>query len=202
LLFKSKQTNKQTIKQSNKQPKMSLLCQEDIVRSITELSPVDDLDDNLKYLVKSIIGYFKLSKEINYTYIIGLLENEDNKIIFYNLNEKSIFGIDYCPSAIIYNIANVDNNIVCYILALTTLPIYRNRGYAKKLLDAFAADIKEKYNNHSIVRLVLSATDESFSFYEKNEFVLIEDDLVDHPILVKHENYDKTKLYYIFEKTL
>ena len=64
--------------------KMSLLYQENIIKTIEQLSPSYDLDDNLKYFAKSILRYFKLSKEINYTYIIGLLENQDNKIVFYN----------------------------------------------------------------------------------------------------------------------
>lgn len=180
---------------------MSLIYQETIVTTIEELSPAYDLDDNLKYLIKSIMRYFKLSKEINYPYILGLLENEDNKIVFYNLNldSDSIYNINNCPSAIIYNIVNIDSCVICYIMVLTTIPQYRKNGYAKKLLDEFMFDIKQKYEN---VKIVLSATDESFSFYEKNNFVLVEDDLIDHPILSKYEKYDKKKLYYIFERIL
>ena len=120
---------------------MSLIYQETIINTIEELSPPYDLDDNLKYLVKSILGYFKLSKEINYPYIIGLLENEDNKIVFYSLNLSLLFNIDYCPSAIIYNIVNNDNYVIFYIMVLTTIPQYRKNGYAKKLLDEFIIDI-------------------------------------------------------------
>ena len=175
---------------------MSLLYQENIINTIEQLSPSYDLNDNLKYLAKSILRYFKLSKEINYTYIIGLLENLDNQIVFYNLDLNTTFHIVFCPSAIIYNISNN----ICYILALTTSPKYRHNGYATKLLNLFIADIQKIYRN--IKKIILSATDESFSFYEKNNFYLLPDDLIQHPILAKHEKYDEQKLYYIFEHDL
>jgi len=174
---------------------MSLLYQENIIKTIEQLSSPYDLNDNLKYLTKSILRYFKLSKEINYTYIIGLLKNQDNQIVFYNLDLNTTFHIKLCPSAIIYNISNN----ICYILALTTSPKYRNNGYATKLLNLFIADIQKLHKN---IKIILSATDDSFSFYEKNNFYLLPDDLIQHPILAKHEKYDEQKLYYIFERDL
>ena len=126
---------------------MTLLYQTDIIKTIEELSPLCDLEYNLKYLVKSVVKYFKLSTEINYRYIIGLLENDDNKIVYYNLNPTLTFNINECSSAIIYNVAHINNNFICYILLLTTIPQHRNKGYAAKLLKEFSDDMKDKYNN-------------------------------------------------------
>ena len=180
-----------------------LRYQEEIIETIENLSPLEDLEDNLRYHAKSVINYYKkIAGDINYVYIIGLLENEENKIVFYNISSNKIFSFHECTSSIIYNIVNINNNITCYVLILNTTPKYRKKGYATNLLKNFAHDIKEKYSDFKNVRLVLSATDESFSFYEKNDFVLLEDDLIEHPILSKYEKYDKTKLYYIFERIL
>jgi ribosomal protein S18 acetylase RimI-like enzyme len=181
----------------------NLSYQEDIITTIEELSPPDDLDENLRYYAKSVIRFYKkITKDLNYVYIIGLLENEENKIVFYNLNTNPIFDFDGCASSIIYNIVTSNNRLTCYILVLNTTPKYRNNGYATKLLNEFADDIKKKYSEFTDIRFVLSATDESFTFYEKNNFVLLEDDLTAHPILSKYEKYDKRKLYYIFERIL
>jgi ribosomal protein S18 acetylase RimI-like enzyme len=180
-----------------------LIYQEDILRLMEEISPPDDLNDNLKYHAKSVIKYYKqIAKDINYSYIIGLLENAENQIVFYNLSNNQLFHFETCCSSIIYNMVRHDNTLICYILVLNTTPIYRNNGYASQLLNDFANDIKQKYSSFSNIRIILSATDESFAFYEKNNFTLIEDDLIHHPILAKHEKYDTSKLYYIFEKNL
>jgi ribosomal protein S18 acetylase RimI-like enzyme len=180
-----------------------LRYQDDIIKTIEELSPPDDLDENLRYHAKSVMRFYKkITKDINYGYIIGLLENEENQIVFYNLNTDTLFDFDSCASSIIYNIVKKNNRLTCYILVLNTTPKYRNNGYATKLLNEFAEDIKNKYPEFTDIRFVLSATDESFTFYEKNKFVLLEDDLTAHPILSKYEKYDKRKLYYIFERIL
>lgn len=182
---------------------MSLLYLKNIIKNIEEYSPHDDLDDNLHNLAKKVMQHFKLSKELNYVYILRLLENDDNKIVFYNLDDNRVsLTLDYCYSAIIYNIKKVKKNIICYILSLTTVPQHRKKGFAKKLIENFAIDIKEKYNQYDEIKLLLSATDESFTFYETTNFTLIDSDLIEHPILAKHEKYDSQKLYYIFERTL
>ena len=180
-----------------------LLYQEEIIRLIEDLSLSSDLDDNLRQHAKCVIKYYKqMYKDINYSYILGLLENEENKIVFYNLSKNLLFDFDECVSSIIYNIVLKEDVMVCYILVLNTIPKYRKNGYASQLLNDFACDISKKYSSCKSIRIILSATDESFLFYEKNNFVLLEDDLIAHPVLVKHEKYDKSKLYYIFERVV
>lgn len=173
---------------------------DDVVKDINLHSDKNDLNENLKYLVKNILNYFKKIDYISYSYVINLLDNLSNKIAFYYIDENVNFIINKNNwiSSIIYYLDTTDaEQPICYILLLYTPKKFRNKGYGSKFINSFYDNMKKKYIN---IKFILSATDESVDFYLKNNFDLLDKSILDYDILQKNELYDERKLYYILEK--
>ena len=167
-------------------------------------SSKEDEHTNTGQFVKNVIDYFKrCSREINLTYTLTLLLDDNNNIAFYCIDRE--FNIDNCPSSIIYHVKQnykVKEEITYYILLIFTVTKYRNMGYASVMLNEFIKNILKKHSPKKKIKIVLSSTEKAFKFYMDSGFVLTEDSLSDHKTLTKYEKNDKNKDYYIFEMKL
>ena len=175
---------------------------EDIVNKIIDESNLDEIIDKLDEFtadVEMIFTYFNYTV-ISLDYIQNLLKYKSNKTAFYCLNEN--FTIRDCPSCMIYSKQNkkTSDEIIYYIMIISTQEELRNKGYATALLNEFIAGVrKETKDSAKKVKIVLSSIDEAVSYYQKYGFEAVDFTFDNYPYLKLFEICDKTKLYTIME---
>ena len=176
----------------------------DIINNIVDNSNEDEIIDKLDNFEKEILGMFvKYSyRSISPKYVFNLLKDKSNKVVFHCMDNT--FDIYNCPTSMIYNRYNdkENNEIHYYILMICTKHTFKNKGYASALLNGFIEKIKQeknKINGNKTIKIILSSTVESVTFYEYYGFIWTRNNLTEYPILMKYEKYENDKEYFIME---
>jgi len=173
---------------------------DDILNKIIDNSNLDEIIDKVEEFKNNnimIFTYFNYGI-INIDYIENLLNYGNNKIAYYCFDNE--FNIRNCPSCMIYSKQYVkeSNEIIYYILLISTQKRFRNLGYATLLLNGFMERIRQETDNiGKNVKIVLSALDEVVSYYQKYGFEVVDYNFDDYPYLQNFEIYDETKIYSI-----
>ena len=173
---------------------------DDILNKIIDNSNLDEIIDKVDEFKNNnimIFTYFNYSI-INIDYIENLLNYGNNKVVYYCFDNE--FNIRNCPSCMIYSKQYIkeSNEIIYYILLISTQKRFRNLGYATLLLNGFIERIKKETDNiGKNVKIVLSALDEVVSYYQKYGFEVVDYNFDDYPYLQNFEIYDETKMYSI-----
>ena len=148
---------------------------------------------------------FRLLK-IYYKYTDYILNDPRCIIAFYCIDQE--FCIYNCPSILVYRKQRYDNvtsglEIRYYVLFTCTSYKFRGQGYGSKLLDEFQKRIREEcaadIENHIDVKIILSSIEESVLFYEAYGFRWTRENIKAHPLLMRYENYEEGKEYFIME---
>lgn len=160
------------------------------LESITE--SIEKFGENCFNLITRYSG-----RHINFEYIFNVLDNTNNIIAFYCMDNE--FSIDNCPSILVYRKSIYRDEIIYYILLACTHKKFRNQGYASKLLDGMVERIKKENKQNKTIKIILSSVEESVIFYETYGFVWTRKSIVDYDILMDFEKYDEDKEYFIME---
>jgi predicted GNAT family N-acyltransferase len=172
----------------------------DILNKIIDESNLDEITDKVEEFRNDnimIFTYFNYGI-INVDYIENLLDCESNKIVYYCFEDE--FNIRNCPSCMIYSkqYDKNTNEIIYYILLISTQKRFRNMGYGTLLLDGFMKKVdKETENINKNVKVVLSALDDVVSYYQKYGFIVVDYNFDNYPYLQQFEKCDETKMYTI-----
>ena len=88
-----------------------------------------------------------------------------------------------------------------YILLTCTKRIFRNQGYASKLLNGFIERIKQENQNNKnkLIKIILSSIENAVLFYEDYGFKWTRKSIIEYPVLLQYEKYEKKDLYFIME---
>ena len=170
-----------------------------INNEIIDNAPIDtllnDIDDFKKECETIIFKYSKGSIHPKYTQ--NILQNENVIIAFYCLD--NIFSINNCPSILIYDKNKFSLKEVHYYVIFTcTKRSFRGQGYGSNLFDEFLNRINAE-NVNKCIKIILSSLGTSILFYESYGFKLTGESILDYPILLKYEKYEKGKEYFIME---
>jgi len=175
---------------------------DDITNKIIDESEIDDITDKIEEFkndTEMIFTYFNYTI-IGIDYIQNLLKYETNKTAFYCMDDN--FDIRNCPSCMIYSKQNKkkSNEIIYYIMVISTQKRFRKLGYATMLLNGFMERVKEETKGtKKKVKIVLSSLDEVVSYYQQYGFEVVDCTLDNYPYLKCFEKYDDTKIYTIME---
>jgi GNAT superfamily N-acetyltransferase len=138
------------------------------------------------------------STVIHKRYIAQLLYEPKNDCAFYCFDFD--FSLENCPSTIIYQKKEYENEIIYYILLVYTSRRFRKLGYATALLNEFVDNIKSDYDgssNTKPVRIVLSSLESSATFYEEYGFVWTRESIQDYDVLLEFEKFNPEYQYII-----
>jgi GNAT superfamily N-acetyltransferase len=183
---------------------------DDIINNIID-------NDELKFIIPKLSSLYEqtfilfckyTSKVISPKYIFGLLHDRTNKIAFRCIDTE--FNIENCPSILIYRLyKNIEKNeLTYYILMICTKKSFKNLGYASRLLDDFIIHVKKKHTSDNIknkyknIKIVLNSLESAVTFYEKYGFKWVIGSLKDHEELMKYEEYEDNKEYFILELSI
>jgi ribosomal protein S18 acetylase RimI-like enzyme len=178
-----------------------------LVNEIIDNKPLEDVLELIEKFIEetfNIIARYS-SKNIHEKYIFNVLSNTKNVIAFHCLDNE--FSISNCPSILVYrkfkcyNEARNINEIRYYVLIACTKKKFRNQGYASKLLDGLVERITKENEGKPEVKLkiILSSVEESVIFYENYGFKWTRESIIDHPLIMRYERYEKKKEYFIME---
>jgi ribosomal protein S18 acetylase RimI-like enzyme len=174
-----------------------------IINQIIDKEPIDNIlfkIDEFKMQIAKIMKRYS-SYIICRQYVDNLMTDENNRIAFYCFD--NMFDIENCPTLLIYQtrIFHSTCEIRYYILLLGTYKKFRGQGYASTLLDEWIIDIRAKHINDSYtVKIILSSIEDAVLFYEAYGFKWMRNEgIVDHPLLLSFEKYEKDKEYFILE---
>lgn len=154
-----------------------------------------ELEFNIDVL--NLLYNFKLNK-ISLNYIANLLNDTNNKIMFYCFDEN--FDINNCPTLIIYNYI-FDEDIHAhnyYILLMCTKFKFRGLGYASLLMNDFIQYIKN-INSTCQKNIIVSSVEEAVTFYESHGFKWTRENITNYPMLLEYEKYEDGKEYFILK---
>ena len=176
---------------------------DDILNKIIDESCLDEITDKVEDFRNDnimIFTYFNYGI-INIDYIENLLNYGNNKMAYYCFENE--FNVRNCPSCMIYS-KQYDKNkdeIIYYILLISTQKRFRNMGYGTLLLNGFMERVREETENiDKNVKVILSALDDVVSYYQKCGFEVVDYNLDNYPYLKKFEIYDETKMYSIMSR--
>jgi len=177
---------------------------DDIINNIIDNSPIENIVDEIEefeYDAKMLFFYFSFYS-ISLDYIDNLLNDRKNKIAFCCI-DNSTFNLRNCPSAMVYRKykSNTKKEIIYYILMICTKQSFKKLGYASSLLDGFINRIKIETQNETDykVKIVVSSLESAISYYKHYGFILTEDKLIDHPVLIKYEKPEVNEGLHILE---
>jgi len=173
---------------------------ENILNKIIDETSLDEITDKVEeFNNDNIMIYFNYGI-INIDYIENLLNYGNNKVAYYCFDNE--FNIRNCPSCMIYS-KQYDKNtdeIIYYILLISTQKRFRNIGYGTLLLNGFMEHVREETANiDKKVKVVLSALDDVVSYYQKYGFEVVDYNFDSYPYLENFEIYDDTKMYSILD---
>lgn len=172
-----------------------------IINDITDNSPLEEVIDSIdtfklqcKYFLTKYSFY-----NIYHKYTSWILNDPNVIIAFYCMDNE--FNIENCPSMLVYRkIFYKEKNEYCYYILFTcTKRSFRGQGYGTILLDNLQERIKEDNTQNRTCKIILSSIEEAVLFYEAYGFRWTRQSIIDHPILVKYESYQKGKEYFIME---
>jgi ribosomal protein S18 acetylase RimI-like enzyme len=173
---------------------------DNILNKIIDESNLDEITDKVEEFKNNnimIFTYFNYGI-INIDYIENLLDYDNNKVAYYCFEDE--FNVRNCPSCMIYSkqYDKNTNEIIYYILLISTQKQFRNMGYGTLLLNGFIDRVNaETANINKNVKIVLSALDDVVSYYQKYGFEVIDYNFDSYPYLKNFEIYDETKMYSI-----
>ena len=177
---------------------------EDIINNIIDVEEIENIIPKIEKFREDIVDLF-----CNYshhvicpTYIISLLKDDTNKIVFRCIDTE--FTIENCPSILIYHTYNdkTKSEIIYYILMICTKNKFKKFGYASNLLDDFIKYIKSKKTIYKTIKIVLSSVETAVTFYESYGFRWTRESLTEHNTLMRYEKYDENKEYFILEMSI
>lgn len=173
---------------------------DEIINDIIDNENIENIIDEIdlfKLQYKYILTKYSFLT-IYHKYINHLLKDSKIIIAFYCLDNE--FYIYNCPSILAYKKIKHQETITYYILLFCTKRSFRGQGYGSRLLDEFKKRIyKENEQNNYNIHIVLSSIEESVIFYENYGFKWTRKSIIDYPILLKYENYEKDKEYFIMK---
>ena len=174
---------------------------EDTINNIIDTEEIENIIPKIDKFREDIVRLF-----CNYSrhvicplYIISLLKDETNKIVFRCID--TVFTLENCPSILIYHtyIDKSKNEIIYYILMICTKNKFKKFGYASNLLDDFIKYIKDKITTFKKIKIVLSSVETAVTFYESYGFRWTRESLTEHDTLMRYERYEEDKEYFILE---
>lgn len=177
---------------------------DDIINNIIDNSMLENIVDEIQEFLfdtKMMFFYFSFYS-ISLDYIDNLLNDDKNKIAFRCI-DNSTFNLRNCPSSMVYRKykSNTKKEIIYYILMICTKQSFKKLGYATALLDDFIDKIRfDTQNQHDYkVKIVVSSLESAISYYQHYGFILTEDKLIDHPILIKYEKPETNEGFHILQ---
>jgi hypothetical protein len=135
---------------------------------------------------------------INPIYVIRIVQDTKNKIIFSCIDEK--FNLKNVTSILVYHKTKPSNKtkllenikpIKYYVLVLGTHERFRKFGYGKIIIDEFVQWIKQTDNSVLSKKILLKSLESSLKFYQEYGFVCSE--LEPNKLFYKYENADELK---------
>lgn len=126
---------------------------------------------------------------INQKYIIQIVQDKKNKILFSCIDEK--FNLKNITSLLIYHKTKTTEFNKYYVLALGTHERFRKFGYGKVIIDDFVNWIKLKNKSELKKKILLKSLESSLKFYLEYGFVSTE--LEHNRLFFKYETTNELK---------
>ena len=172
-----------------------------IINNIIDNEPIENIITSIDYFTAQY-NYLLIKYSlhtIHYKYTDVVLNDPNNIIAFYCIDNE--FLITNCPSILVYCKCKYENEIQYYILLTCTKRIFRNQGYASKLLNGFIERIKQENQNNKnkLIKIILSSIEIAVLFYEDYGFKWTRKSIIEYPLLLQYEKYEKKDLYFIME---
>jgi len=168
-----------------------------IINDIIDTEPLENIIDS----IESFTAHYKYTivkysiNNISHKYTTFLLKDSKTIIAFHCMDNE--FSIANCPSILIYRKYKKDDEIRYYILLACTKRNFRGQGYASRLIDGLVERVKSE--NDKPVKIILSSLENAVLFYEEYGFRWKRESILEHPLLIRYEGYDKKRYYYIME---